>query len=77
MTASDFVEEHPRDDREDHDRYIRYHDLKDHGVPYSRQHLDVLERCSGFPARIRLSPRVVVWRLSEIREWIASRSGRR
>jgi predicted DNA-binding transcriptional regulator AlpA len=77
MTTTDLVEEHPRDNRDDYHSYVRYPELKDHGVPYSRQHLDVLEERGDFPARIRLSPRMVVWRLSEVRSWIASKSGRR
>ena len=35
-----------------------------YGFPYSRQHLDTLEREGRFPKRVKLSPGVVVWRLT-------------
>jgi prophage regulatory protein len=55
------------------DRFVRYPDLKPLGVPFSRQHLAVLEESGRFPKRVKLSARVVAWRLSEIIDWMATR----
>jgi prophage regulatory protein len=56
------------------DRFVRYHELKDYGVPYSRQHLTILESRGDFPKRVKLSERVIAWRLSELRRWMTTRS---
>jgi predicted DNA-binding transcriptional regulator AlpA len=55
------------------DRFVRYHELKDYGIPFSRQHLATLEEQGRFPQRVKLSPRVIAWRLSELRDWAAKR----
>jgi len=56
-----------------YDRFVRYAELKDFGIPFSRQHIASLEEQGRFPQRVNLSPRVVAWRLSELREWMAQR----
>ena len=55
------------------DRFVRYPELKRHGIPFSRQHIATLEAQGKFPKRVRLSARVIAWRLSEIRDWMARR----
>jgi prophage regulatory protein len=55
------------------DRFVRYHDLKSLGVPFSRQHLTILEESGRFPKRVKLSARLVAWRMSEIVDWMATR----
>jgi prophage regulatory protein len=60
----------------DGDRFVRYSELKAYGIPFSRQHIAALEEQDRFPKRYQLSARIVAWRLSEIREWMASRRGR-
>jgi hypothetical protein len=42
-----------------YDPFIRYHQLKRLGIPYSRQHLSLLESRAKFPKRVRLSERVI------------------
>lgn len=42
-------------------------------APYSRMHIDRLEKAGLFPRRIRLSPGRVVWRLSDIEAWLAAK----
>ena len=32
-----------------YDRFVRYHELKDYGIPFSRQHLTTLEEQGQFP----------------------------
>jgi prophage regulatory protein len=56
-----------------YDRFLRYSELKPIGVPFSRQHLTVLEADGRFPKRVQLSERVIAWRLSEILEWMDTR----
>jgi predicted DNA-binding transcriptional regulator AlpA len=53
---------------------VRYHQLRTMGIPFSRQHLNLLESRGEFPKRVKLSARVIAWRLSEIREWMAKRN---
>jgi prophage regulatory protein len=54
-------------------RFVRYDELKPLGIPYSRQHLAKLEADGQFPARVKLSARVIAWRLGDIRDWMLSR----
>jgi predicted DNA-binding transcriptional regulator AlpA len=56
-----------------YDRFVRYHELKDYGIPFSRQHIASLEEQGRFPRRVNLSPRVIAWRLSSLRAWMATR----
>jgi prophage regulatory protein len=39
-------------------------------VPYSKMHIDRLEKEGRFPKRIRLGENRVVWRLSEVMAWL-------
>jgi predicted DNA-binding transcriptional regulator AlpA len=57
----------------DHDRYVRYPELKSFGVSYSRQHIAALEADGRFPERVYLSERVTAWYLSEIVHWMNTR----
>jgi prophage regulatory protein len=41
--------------------------------PVSKVQIDRLEKAGSFPKRIRLSPGCVVWKLSEIIEWVEER----
>ncbi len=43
-------------------------------VPYSDMHIWRLERAGKFPARIKLGPHRVAWRLSEILLWVEQRA---
>jgi len=56
-----------------YDRFVRYAELKPLGVPFSRQHIAVLEADGRFPPRVQLSERVIAWRLSEILKWMNTR----
>jgi predicted DNA-binding transcriptional regulator AlpA len=53
---------------------LRYHELAGEGVPFSRQHLQVLEERGEFPRRVRLSANVIAWDRAEVRAWRASRT---
>jgi predicted DNA-binding transcriptional regulator AlpA len=56
-----------------YDPFVRYHQLKPMGIPFSRQHLNLLESRGEFPKRVKLSARVIAWKLSELRAWMAQR----
>jgi prophage regulatory protein len=42
-------------------------------VPYSKMHIDRLEKAGGFPQRIKLGAGRVVWKQSEILAWLESK----
>jgi prophage regulatory protein len=43
-------------------KLLRFADLKpEKGVPWSRMHLDRLEKAGKFPKRVKLSPSTVAW----------------
>ena len=42
-------------------------------VPYSKMHIDRLEKAGEFPRRIRLGAGRVVWKKSEILAWVESK----
>ena len=43
-------------------RLLRYRELKpEKGIPYSRMHIDRLEKAGKFPQRVRLGPNTVGW----------------
>ncbi len=47
-------------------------------VPYSKMHIDRLEKRGEFPKRIRLGAGRIVWRMSEIVAWLdAKRHGQK
>lgn len=55
-------------------RYVRFPDLKArYGIPYSRVHLDRLEKQGKFPARRKLGPNCVAWLEAEIEAWCGDR----
>jgi prophage regulatory protein len=59
-------------------RFIRYEQLKsDKGIPFSRVHVDRLEKAGSFPQRVRLGKNTVVWREDEIDAWALARYAER
>jgi prophage regulatory protein len=55
-------------------RVLTWPEVKAKGIPYSRMHVDRLEKAGNFPARVQLSAHRVAWLESEIDEWILSRA---
>ncbi|MDK2766928.1 MAG: AlpA family transcriptional regulator [Sphingomonas sp.] len=53
-------------------RTIRRHQLKEM-VPLADSTIFGMEQRGEFPRRFALSPRCVVWDLSEVEDWLASR----
>lgn len=42
-------------------------------VPYSKMHIDRLEKAGAFPKRIKLGAGRVIWKQSEILDWLESK----
>jgi prophage regulatory protein len=45
---------------------LSFKELAAHGIPYSRQHIDTLEKAGKFPKRVKIGPKCVRWIESEI-----------
>ena len=55
-------------------RFVRFPRLApDFGIPYSRMHIDRLEKAGQFPKRVPLGPNSVAWIEDEIIAWQADR----
>lgn len=55
-------------------RFVRFQRFKpDYGIPYSRMHIDRLEKAGRFPKRVQLGPNSVAWVEDEIIAWQAER----
>ena len=55
------------------DFFITYEELRSHGVPYTRVHLNRLMHKGLFPVAVRLSPNRIAWRVADIEQWKANR----
>jgi predicted DNA-binding transcriptional regulator AlpA len=53
--------------------FVRYDQLPDYGIRYSRVHLLRLMRRGQFPLQVQISPNRVAWRRSAILEFVANR----
>jgi prophage regulatory protein len=58
-------------------RLLSYHQLRDRGVPYTREHLRRLIADNRFPAPVALSNKRIAWVESEVSDWIADLAARR
>jgi prophage regulatory protein len=58
-------------------RLLRYDELKDKGVVWTRMHLDRLEKAGRFPRRVHLSQRTVGWIEDEIDAFLAAKLAER
>lgn len=56
-----------------HKRFLRFVDLEAAGVPFSRMHLDRLERAGQFPQRVQLGIGTVAWIGVEVEAWMQQR----
>jgi predicted DNA-binding transcriptional regulator AlpA len=54
------------------ERLIKASGLREQGVPYGRTRVMQLVAAGKFPQPIKLSPRLNVWKSSELRAWIES-----
>jgi prophage regulatory protein len=57
--------------------YLRFADLKDHGVFWSRPHVDRLEKANKFPRRVKLGENTVAWIEEEIEAMQAAKRNAR
>jgi len=54
-------------------RFLRFPELKtEKGIPWSRVHVDRLEKAGKFPKRVRLGVNTVAWREDEIDAMLAA-----
>jgi prophage regulatory protein len=59
-------------------RFVRYAQLRQaKGIPFSRVHINRLEKAGRFPRRVRLGPNTIAWREDELDDWSAARSNER
>lgn len=56
---------------------VRFRNLRDYGVEFSRPHINTLIREGRFPPAVELSSMAVGWRLSDIQNWLANLPTRR
>lgn len=54
-------------------KLLRFPDLKDRGIPFTRQYLSKLERLGRFPKRIPIGERTVGWDETEIAQFVADK----
>ncbi|QCO05475.1 helix-turn-helix transcriptional regulator [Azospirillum argentinense] len=57
-------------------RILRFKQLRER-VPFSRMHIDRLEKAGKFPKRVRIGENSVGWLENEVEAWIASRAAAR
>jgi prophage regulatory protein len=58
-------------------KLVTFADLKERGVPYSRDHLRRMTVAGTFPKPIQLGPGRVAWIEGEIADWIEARMAAR
>jgi prophage regulatory protein len=54
-------------------RFLRFKDLEKKGIPWTRMHVDRLEKVSKFPKRVQLGPGTVAWVEDEIDTYVAGK----
>jgi prophage regulatory protein len=58
-------------------RLLTFPELRERGIPYTRQHLDRKMRAGEFPGKIHLSPARIGWAEDEIDSWLRSKAAAR
>lgn len=58
-------------------RLVDYKQLKEMGIPWSREHIYRLEARREFPRRLYLSPQRVAWFEDEILEFLEAKAAER
>jgi prophage regulatory protein len=54
-------------------KFLRFEDLQQYGITWSRVHLDRLQKAGQFPKKIKLGPNTAAYLESEIVAWIEAR----
>jgi prophage regulatory protein len=57
--------------------FSRFTELKERGIPWSRMHVDRLEKAGKFPKRVQLGESTVVWVEAEVDAFVAGRLAER
>lgn len=59
-------------------KFLRFAELKsERGIPFTRAHVDRLEKAGKFPKRLHLSSMTVVWATEEIDAYLAEKMAAR
>jgi len=59
-------------------KIVRFSELKaSYGIPWSRMHIDRLERRGDFPQRVHLGPGTIGWVEKEIAEFVSAKLNNR
>jgi prophage regulatory protein len=58
-------------------KFLRFDDLEGRGVPFTRAHLDRLQKAGKFPKKVKLGDNCAAYVESEIEAWIAARCAER
>ena len=58
-------------------KLLRFDDLKSLGIPFSRVHVDRLQKAGQFPKKIKLGPNTAAYLESEIVAWLEARCAER
>jgi prophage regulatory protein len=51
-------------------RVLKFSELKERGIPFSRMHIDRLEKDGLFPKRARIGKNTVIWVAAEIDAYV-------
>lgn len=54
-------------------KFVRYEDLAQYGITWSRVHLDRLQKAGKFPRKIKIGANTAAYLEQEIESWIKSR----
>jgi prophage regulatory protein len=58
-------------------RFVRYEELRGLGIPFSRVHVDRLQKANRFPRKVKLGANTAAYRLDEIEAWLTARCAER
>lgn len=58
-------------------KFIRYQQLRERGIPWTRVHLNRLIKAGKFPAPVALGGNSIAWVESEVDEWAERRAAAR
>jgi prophage regulatory protein len=58
-------------------KFLRYEQFREYGIPFSRVHIDRLQKAGKFPKKVMLGPNTAAYLESEILAWLEARIAER